>query len=144
MSNHLRVNNDTSFLNAHAANNTRGLSVEDALEMIVLDFKEYLIPGTSLVDYGPDMDGFSPTYKHVRIIRCLHCPLAVLGHHQAATDHSVHPGGCLLSHASNPLRTGSQQQCSMRWCLSAHHACGTLQLCGCCWLTLWCWMGVVG
>jgi hypothetical protein len=39
--------------------------VEDALELIVMDFVEYLIPGTNLVDYGPDMDGFSPTYKHV-------------------------------------------------------------------------------
>jgi hypothetical protein len=32
---------------------------------IVLDFLEYLIPGTYLVDYGPAMDGLSPTYKHV-------------------------------------------------------------------------------
>jgi len=65
MSNHVRLNNATDFLEQHAANNTRNLKVEDALEMIVKDFQEYLIPGTNLVDYGPDMDGFSPTYKHV-------------------------------------------------------------------------------
>jgi hypothetical protein len=65
MSNHLRVNNDTAFLAAHAASNIRNISVEGALDIIVNDYKEYLIPGTGLVDYGPDMDGFSPTYKHV-------------------------------------------------------------------------------
>ena len=30
-----------------------------------MSWQEYLIPGTNLVDYGPAMDGFSPTYKHV-------------------------------------------------------------------------------
>ena len=30
-----------------------------------MPWQEYLIPGTNLVDYGPAMDGFSPTYKHV-------------------------------------------------------------------------------
>eukprot|EP00040_Diaphanoeca_grandis_P030960 m.184217 g.184217 ORF g.184217 m.184217 type:complete len:635 (+) comp32181_c5_seq16:689-2593(+) len=66
MSNHLRINNDTSFLAQSATPiSKRNISVEDALELIVLDFMEYLIPGTNLVDYGPDMDGFSPTYKHV-------------------------------------------------------------------------------
>lgn len=49
MSNHVRLNNATDFLEQHAANNTRNLKVEDALEMIVKDFQEYLIPGTNLV-----------------------------------------------------------------------------------------------
>jgi hypothetical protein len=65
MSNHLRVNNDTAFLGKRAASARLSLTVEDALEGIVTDFQEYLIPGTNLVDYGPAMDGFSPTYKHV-------------------------------------------------------------------------------
>jgi hypothetical protein len=41
--------------------------VDALLEKIALDWRdgEYAIPGTSLVDYGPSMDGFSPTYKHV-------------------------------------------------------------------------------
>ena len=64
MSNHARVNNASSFLAMHAANNTRGLTVDDAMEIIVQDYREYLMPGTHLVDYGPNMDGFSPTYKH--------------------------------------------------------------------------------
>ena len=55
MSNHLRVNNDTDFLRSHAANRS-DLDVEAALEGIALDFLEYLIPDTSLVDYGPAMD----------------------------------------------------------------------------------------
>ena len=55
MSNHLRVNNDTNFLRSRAANRS-DLDVEAALEGIALDFKEYLIPDTSLVDYGPAMD----------------------------------------------------------------------------------------
>ena len=63
MSNHLRINNDTGFLLAKAANSN--MTVEDALEGIVTDWQEYLIPDTHLVDYGPAMDGFSPTYKHV-------------------------------------------------------------------------------
>ena len=63
MSNHLRVNNDTNFLHSQAA--TSNMTVEDALEGIATEFLEYLIPGTYLVDYGPAMDGFSPTYKHV-------------------------------------------------------------------------------
>ena len=62
-SNHLRVNNDTTFLHMQAASSNQ--TVEDALEGIATDFQEYLIPGTNLVDYGPSMDGFSPTYKHV-------------------------------------------------------------------------------
>jgi hypothetical protein len=62
-SNHLRVNNDTRFLHMQAASSNQ--TVEDVLEGIATDFEEYLIPGTNLVDYGPDMDGFSPTYKHV-------------------------------------------------------------------------------
>ena len=62
-SNHARINNDTKFLCMQAANSNQ--TVEDALEGIATDFQEYLIPGTHLVDYGPDMDGFSPTYKHV-------------------------------------------------------------------------------
>ena len=37
------------------------MTVEEALEGIATDFEEYLIPGTNLVDYGPSMDGFSPT-----------------------------------------------------------------------------------
>ena len=65
LGNHARLNNASDFLAQHAANNTRGMDVEAALEAIVLDYKEYLMPGTNLVDYGPDMDGFSPTYKHV-------------------------------------------------------------------------------
>ena len=48
-----------------AASDRLNLTVEEALEGIVTDFQEYLIPGTNLVDYGPSMDGFSPTYKHV-------------------------------------------------------------------------------
>ena len=63
MSNHLRINNDTAFLMAVAANTSQ--TVEQALQTIVMDWQEYLIPGTQLVDYGPSMDGFSPTYKHV-------------------------------------------------------------------------------
>jgi hypothetical protein len=50
MSNHLRVNNDTAFLTEHAASSSK--TVQDALRTIVLDWKNYLIPGTSLVDYG--------------------------------------------------------------------------------------------
>eukprot|EP01046_Picozoa_sp_COSAG06_P025616 COSAG06_NODE_2163_length_7438_cov_2.447200_7_plen_421_part_00 len=65
MSNHLRVNNDTAFLGQIAASSRLNLTVDEALEGIVTDFQEYLIPGTNLVDYGPAMDGFSPTYKHV-------------------------------------------------------------------------------
>ena len=38
------------------AANRSDLDVEAALEGIVLDFQEYLIPDTSLVDYGPAMD----------------------------------------------------------------------------------------
>ena len=63
MANHLRVNNDTEFLNANASTSTK--SVDRVLELIATDYKNYLIPGTQLVDYGPAMDGFSPTYKHV-------------------------------------------------------------------------------
>ena len=63
MSNHLRVNNATSFLKMKAASSN--MTVEEALEGIATDFEEYLIEGTHLVDYGPAMDGFSPTYKHV-------------------------------------------------------------------------------
>lgn len=63
MANHLRMNNATSFLTAQAANSS--MDVEAALGAIVEDYKTYLIPGTKLVDYGPAMDGFSPTYKHV-------------------------------------------------------------------------------
>ena len=62
MSNHLRVNNATSFLKMKAASSN--MTVEEALEGIATDFEEYLIEGTHLVDYGPAMDGFSPTYKH--------------------------------------------------------------------------------
>ena len=62
-SNHLRINNDTKFLHMRAASSNQ--TVEDALEAIATDFQEYLIPGTNLVDYGPAMDGFSPTYEHV-------------------------------------------------------------------------------
>jgi hypothetical protein len=62
-SNHLRVNNDSAFLHARAANSS--VTVEGALLGIATDWQHYLIPGTQLVDYGPDMDGFSPTYKHV-------------------------------------------------------------------------------
>jgi hypothetical protein len=62
-SNHLRINNDTQFLGMQAASSN--MTVEEALEGIATDFQEYLIPGTNLVDYGPSMDGFSPTYKHV-------------------------------------------------------------------------------
>ena len=63
MSNHLRLNNDTAFLNARAASTNK--TVLEALEAIATDWQNYLIPGTMLVDYGPAMDGFSPTYKHV-------------------------------------------------------------------------------
>jgi hypothetical protein len=63
MANHLRINNDTTFRTAQAANSS--IDVEAALGVIAQDYVEYLIPGTSLVDYGPAMDGFSPTYEHV-------------------------------------------------------------------------------
>ena len=67
MSNHLRVNNDTSFLHGPAGTNAKNLTVDTLLSQIALDWRDggYAIPGTSLVDYGPSMDGFSPTYKHV-------------------------------------------------------------------------------
>ena len=51
MSNHLRVNNDSVFLQQEAA--ASGMSVEDALEGIATDWQAYLIPGTHLIDYGP-------------------------------------------------------------------------------------------
>lgn len=63
MSNHVRINNATDFLAQSAANTSA--TVDDALETIATDWQEYVIPGTKLVDYGPKMDGFSPTYKHV-------------------------------------------------------------------------------
>ena len=63
---HLRINNDSAFLAsaAHAASSPV-YSVDDALHGIATDWTEYLVKGTMLVDYGPSMDGFSPTYKHV-------------------------------------------------------------------------------
>ena len=39
MSNHLRVNNDTSFLTSRAASARLNLTVEEALEGIVTDFE---------------------------------------------------------------------------------------------------------
>ena len=60
---HLRVNNDTSFLNSRASGSSQ--SVDDVLQGIATDYQQYLVPGTMLVDYGGAMDGFSPTYKHV-------------------------------------------------------------------------------
>ena len=39
MSNHLRVNNDTSFLRSRAASARLNLTVEEALEGIVTDFE---------------------------------------------------------------------------------------------------------
>ena len=63
ISNHLRVNNDTQFLHSLAGGTNR--TVEQALEGIATQYQEYLIPGTKLVDFGPAMDGFSPTYQHV-------------------------------------------------------------------------------
>ena len=63
MSNNARVNNDSTFLAMRAA--TSNMTVEQALEGIATDFQEYLVPNTHLVDYGPAMDGFSPTYKHI-------------------------------------------------------------------------------
>ena len=39
MSNHLRVNNDTSFLQSRAASARLNLTVEEALEGIVTDFE---------------------------------------------------------------------------------------------------------
>ena len=63
MGNHLRANNASAFLGASAAGTAQ--TVDDALHTIATDWRTYLIPGTSLVDYGPAMDGFSPTYKHV-------------------------------------------------------------------------------
>ena len=47
MGNHLRINNDSTFLYSRAANSS--LTVAEALETIVTDFEEYLIPGTHLV-----------------------------------------------------------------------------------------------
>ena len=37
------------------------LLLQGALLGIATDWQHYRIPGTQLVDYGPDMDGFSPT-----------------------------------------------------------------------------------
>ena len=69
MSNHLRVNNDTRFLHGPAGTvaKNKNLTVDALLSQIALDWRDggYAIAGTSLVDYGPAMDGFSPTYKHV-------------------------------------------------------------------------------
>eukprot|EP00039_Didymoeca_costata_P004349 m.72778 g.72778 ORF g.72778 m.72778 type:complete len:733 (-) comp12357_c0_seq3:125-2323(-) len=60
MSNHVRVNNASDVKMNH-----NGGNIMTALLNISTDWENYLIPGTNLVDYGPAMDGFSPTYKHV-------------------------------------------------------------------------------
>jgi len=62
--NYLRISNDTSFLHSRAAKSN--LTVDQALEAIVLDWQGSVIPGTSLADYGTNLDGFSRTYMHVR------------------------------------------------------------------------------
>ena len=48
MSNHLRVNNDTSFLTSRAASARLNLTVEEALEGIVTDFEVRVAVAPSL------------------------------------------------------------------------------------------------
>ena len=50
MSNHLRVNNDTSFLRSRAASARLNLTVEEALEGIVTDFEVRVAVAPSLCD----------------------------------------------------------------------------------------------
>lgn len=63
MFHHIRVNNDSTFLASHAGRSN--LTVDEALDAIVLDWRGSAIEGTRLVDYPVNLDGFSRTYMHV-------------------------------------------------------------------------------
>eukprot|EP00117_Sycon_ciliatum_P012894 scpid45499/ scgid13774/ len=63
ISNHLRVNNDEEFLKSKAG--STNMTVEEALANVATFWKQYVIEGTSLVDFAWRMDGFSGSYKHV-------------------------------------------------------------------------------
>jgi hypothetical protein len=63
MFNYLRTSNDSAFLASRAGQSN--LTVDQALEAIVLDWRGSVIPGTRLADYGDNLDGFSRTYMHV-------------------------------------------------------------------------------
>ena len=67
MFNYLRTSNDTEFLESLATGGvtSSNLTVDQALEGVVLDWKDVAIEGTRLADYGTKLDGFSRTYEHV-------------------------------------------------------------------------------
>tara|TARA_B110000208_G_C11778562_1_gene432975 strand:+ start:128 stop:2587 length:2460 start_codon:yes stop_codon:yes gene_type:complete len=67
MFNYIHTSNDTGFLDTLATNGATKstLTVEEALEGVVNDWKDVAIDGTRLADYGTTLDGFSRTYEHV-------------------------------------------------------------------------------
>ena len=68
MSNHLRVNNDTSFLRSRAASARLNLTVEEALEGIVTDFEVRVAVAPSLC--GNNTRGLSAA-SSVLLVVCL-------------------------------------------------------------------------
>ena len=63
LSNHLRINNDVTFLKSQAG--STNMTVEEALANVATFWKNYIINDTYLVDFDWIMDGFSRTYQHV-------------------------------------------------------------------------------